>query len=78
MPPPMPNRPPAPNEAGRLEALRRVLDNPRAALDRLVRLLAARRETAPAAFASYRPPAGPVFTALTEAQEELAAAWNTS
>ena len=64
--------------ARRLEALRRVLENPEPALKRLTRLLAARRKTAPAAFAPYRPPAGPCATPLAEAQEELALAWNTS
>jgi hypothetical protein len=66
--------------ARRLEALRRVLDNPDAAVARLVRLLAARRESAPAAFRPYRPPGGPAVTALAEAQREveLKLALNTS
>jgi hypothetical protein len=70
--------------ARRLEALRRVLDNPDAALARLVRLLAQDRangrDSAPAAFRPYRPPGGPVVTILTATQGEveLKLALNTS
>ena len=64
--------------ARRLEALRRVLENPEIALKRLTRLLAARRETASQAFAPYRARASCCATALAEAQDQLDAAWNTS
>ena len=64
--------------ARRLEALNRVLENPEPAVQRLARLLAARRGRAPAAFARYRPPAGPIAAALVEAQDQVEAALNTS
>jgi hypothetical protein len=43
--------------ARRLEALRRVLDQPGPAIARLSRLLAAAREAVISAFRPYRPPA---------------------
>ncbi|MES1203766.1 MAG: hypothetical protein ABUS57_20210 [Pseudomonadota bacterium] len=64
--------------ARRLEALRRVLENPAPALARLCRLIATKREAVEAAFRPYRPPANAVQTALSDAQRELDLALNTS
>ena len=64
--------------ARRLEALRRVLENPQPALARLCRLIATKREAVAAAFRPYRPPANAVQSALADAQRELDLALNTS
>jgi hypothetical protein len=64
--------------ARRLEALRRVLENPAPAVARLCRLLAARREAVEAAFRPYRPRATCVQSALADAQREIDLAFNTS
>lgn len=64
--------------ARRLEALRRVLENPAPALARLARLLNARREIVAAAFGPYRPPATPVRSLLPLVQSEIERALNTS
>lgn len=64
--------------ARRLEALRRVLENPAPAVARLCRLIATRRAAVEAAFRTYRPPANAVQTSLIEAQRELDLALNTS
>jgi hypothetical protein len=64
--------------ARRIEALRRVLDNPDPAVQRLVRLLAARRSDLVRAFRPYRPPGGPAHTALSQTQNALDLAFNTS
>ena len=64
--------------ARRLEALRRVLENPQPALARLCRLIATKREAVAAAFRAYRAPANTVQTALSDAQRELDHALNTS
>ncbi|HWA22430.1 MAG TPA: hypothetical protein VG735_11145, partial [Caulobacterales bacterium] len=64
--------------ARRLEALRRVLENPAPALARLCRLIAARREAVEAAFRPYRPRATCVQAALADAQREIDLAFNTS
>jgi hypothetical protein len=64
--------------ARRLEALRRVLENPAPALARLCRLLAGRRTAVQAAFRPYRPRATPVQTLLPAAQAALELAFNRS
>jgi hypothetical protein len=64
--------------ARRLEALRRVLENPAPAVARLCRLLAARREAVEAAFRPYRPRATCAQSALADAQREIDLAFNTS
>ncbi|MEJ0022468.1 MAG: hypothetical protein WDN76_02860 [Alphaproteobacteria bacterium] len=64
--------------ARRLEALRRVLENPKPAIARLCRLLAAQRAAVVYAFRPYRPRATCVKTALADAQRELDLALNTS
>jgi hypothetical protein len=64
--------------ARRLEALRRVLENPQPALARLCRLIATKREAVEAAFRPYRARANTVQTALSDAQRELDHALNTS
>ncbi|MES1204276.1 MAG: hypothetical protein ABUS57_22775 [Pseudomonadota bacterium] len=64
--------------ARRLEALRRVLENPAPALARLCRLIATKREAVEAAFRPYRPPAKAVQTALGDAQREIDLALNTT
>jgi hypothetical protein len=64
--------------ARRLEALRRVLENPQPALARLCRLIATKREAVAAAFRTYRAPASTVQTALADAQRELDLALNTT
>jgi hypothetical protein len=62
----------------RLEALRRLLENPQPALARLRRLLATRRAAVESAFRPYRPRAACVQTALDDAQREIDLAFNTS
>ncbi len=64
--------------ARRLEALRRVLENPAPAVARLCRLLATQREAVRSAFRPYRPRATCVRSALAEAQEQIYLALNTS
>jgi hypothetical protein len=64
--------------ARRIEALRRLLDNPEPAVKRLARLLATRRADIVAVFGPYRPPGGPAATALSETQNALDLALNTS
>ena len=64
--------------ARRLEALRRVLENPQPALARLCRLLATHREAVESAFRPYRPRATCVQAVLNEAQREIDLALNTS
>jgi hypothetical protein len=64
--------------ARRLEALRRVLENPAPALARLCRLIATKRDAVEAAFRTYRPPANAAQDPLAEAQRELDLAFNTS
>ena len=64
--------------ARRIEALRRVLENPEPALARLTRFLAARRDEVATAFAPFRPPAACCREALDETQEALELALNTS
>ncbi len=63
--------------ARRIEALRRVLENPEPAIARLARLLATRRETVVRAFRPYRHRATCVKTALADAQREVDLALNT-
>jgi hypothetical protein len=62
----------------RLEALRRLLENPQPALARLRRLLATQRAAVEAAFRPYRPRATCVQSALNDAQREIDLALNTS
>lgn len=57
--------------ARRIEALRRVLENPEPEVKRLVRYLATRRDAILRAFGAYRPPAGPARTALSDTQYAL-------
>jgi hypothetical protein len=64
--------------ARRLEALRRVLENPAPAVARLCRLLAAHRDAVEYAFQPYRPRATCVKSALDEAQTALRLAFNSS
>ncbi|MES1204205.1 MAG: hypothetical protein ABUS57_22420, partial [Pseudomonadota bacterium] len=64
--------------ARRLEALRRLLENPQPALARLCRLLATQRPAVESAFRPYRPRATCVQTALNDAQREIDLALNTS
>jgi hypothetical protein len=64
--------------ARRLEALRRVLENPAPAIARLARLLAARSADVRAAFRPYRQRALCVQGALADAQRALDLALNTS
>ena len=64
--------------ARRLEALRRVLENPEPALKRLTRFLAARRSEIAAAFTKYRPQNSCCREALEETQEAVELALNTS
>jgi hypothetical protein len=64
--------------ARRIEALRRVLDNPEPAVKRLVRLLATRRADIVHAFGPYRPPHGCARTPMAETQAEIDLAFNTS
>jgi hypothetical protein len=64
--------------ARRVEALRRVLENPAPAIARLARLLAARRDAVVYAFGPYRPRATCAQTALADAQRALDLALNTS
>ncbi|MES1203642.1 MAG: hypothetical protein ABUS57_19570, partial [Pseudomonadota bacterium] len=62
----------------RLEALRRLLENPQPALARLCRLLATQRAAVESAFRPYRPRATCVQSALNDAQREIDLAFNTS
>ncbi|MES1203246.1 MAG: hypothetical protein ABUS57_17550 [Pseudomonadota bacterium] len=64
--------------ARRLEALRRVLENPQPALARLCRLIATQRAAVEAAFRPYRPRATCAQSALADAQREIDLALNTS
>jgi hypothetical protein len=64
--------------ARRLEALRRLLENPQPALARLRRLLATQRAAVESAFRPYRPRATCAQTALGDAQREIDLALNTS
>ncbi|HWA21112.1 MAG TPA: hypothetical protein VG735_01805 [Caulobacterales bacterium] len=64
--------------ARRLEALRRLLENPQPALARLRRLLATQRAAVESAFRPYRPRATCVQSALDDAQREIDLALNTS
>jgi hypothetical protein len=64
--------------ARRIEALRRVLENPAPALARLCTLLATQRAAVEAAFRPYRPRATCAQAALAEAQSEVDLALNTS
>ncbi|HWA23542.1 MAG TPA: hypothetical protein VG735_14200 [Caulobacterales bacterium] len=64
--------------ARRLEALRRLLENPQPALARLRRLLATQRAAVEAAFRPYRPRAACAQSALDDAQREIDLALNTS
>jgi hypothetical protein len=64
--------------ARRIEALRRVLENPAPALARLARLLATQREVIVAAFKPYRPRATCVQSLLMETQRQVDLALNTS
>ena len=64
--------------ARRLEALRRLLENPQPALARLCRLLATQRAAVESAFRPYRPRATCVQSALNDAQREIDLAFNTS
>jgi hypothetical protein len=64
--------------ARRLEALRRLLENPQPALARLRRLLATQRAAVESAFRPYRPRATCAQTALADAQREIDLAFNTS
>jgi hypothetical protein len=64
--------------ARRLEALRRVLENPAPAVARLCRLLAARRDAVSYAFRPYRPRATCAQYALADVQRALDLALNTS
>ncbi|MES1203874.1 MAG: hypothetical protein ABUS57_20750, partial [Pseudomonadota bacterium] len=64
--------------ARRIEALRRVLENPAPALARLCTLLATQRAAVEAAFRPYRPRATCVQSALADAQREVDLALNTS
>jgi hypothetical protein len=57
--------------ARRIEALRRVLDNPDPAVKRLAHFLATRRAALVAAFGPYRPPGGPARDALSNTQNAL-------
>ncbi len=63
--------------ARRLEALRRVLEQPGPAIARLCRLLASARETVISAFRPYRPPATCVRDVLDSTQRELTRALDT-
>lgn len=64
--------------ARRLEALRRVLENPAPALARLRRLLALGRHIVREAFGPYRARATHIAEALSETQSALELAFNTS
>ncbi|HWA22021.1 MAG TPA: hypothetical protein VG735_06460 [Caulobacterales bacterium] len=64
--------------ARRLEALRRLLENPQPALTRLRRLLATQRAAVESAFRPYRPHATCAQSALDDAQREIDLAFNTS
>jgi hypothetical protein len=68
----------APPLARRIEALRRVLENPGPALARLRGLLAGRRAAVVTAFRPYRPRATPVASLLPAAQTALELALNSS
>jgi hypothetical protein len=64
--------------ARRLEALRRLLQNPDAAVARLSRLLVTQPVAVAAAFRPYRPRATCVRFTLEDAQREIDRALNTS
>jgi hypothetical protein len=64
--------------ARRIEALRRVLENPKPALARLARALATRRSAIVRAFAPYRPRPLCAAEALAETQGALDLALNSS
>jgi hypothetical protein len=64
--------------ARRIEALRRVLENPGPAIARLARLLATQPAAIDSAFRPYRPPATCVQGTLAAVQHELRLALNSS